>query len=242
MLKIYLDQFDTKFLGKRVGKAHLDSPLTKPAALLSFVKKNRIKDFVCFTPFLPKNITAIETLGFHLTSIRVTYTQSLARSLAPLRHIPGLTFVQHSRSPGQIKQTEIRSLARIIGAHGRYAQDSKISHRTVENIFTAWITNSLYKHYVDEAFYAMHRSHLVGLITVKITKNTGTIDLLGVQKKYQGQGVGGVLMGLVLRYCKVRGLTVAQTVAAGEHIRTVAFYQRQGFTISDLRLVYSKHY
>jgi hypothetical protein len=49
-------------------------------------------------------------------------------------------------------------------------------------------------------------------------------------------------MGMVLHYCKARGITIAQTVAAGEHIRTVAFYQRQGFTINDLQLVYSKHY
>lgn len=240
MLKLHPDPFDSEFLGRPVGKLYLDRPIRDSHTLSALLKKNKGTRVVCFAAFFSENIAALERLHFRLQSIRATYTRSLERFARPARVRRGFTILAHSRVPLCAPEGELRALARVIGAHGRYAQDRTLSRNTRERIYTTWIVNSLHHGYAEEVFYALYGGRLTGLITLKRNSNTAVIDLLGVHSRYQGKGIGGALVDRALRYAAEQECERVEVVTSLEHEEINAFYQKKGFMLRSVQLIYQK--
>jgi ribosomal protein S18 acetylase RimI-like enzyme len=117
----------------------------------------------------------------------------------------------------------------------RYYLDKKIQKNIAHTIWLESISNHC-TGLADEVAVAYSGKKPAGVITVSI-KNTDKINLhiVGVLKKFQGQGVGTALLrNIIARYCESHAIFVE---AMSLNSKAVNFYQKNGFTVRALHYV-----
>ena len=132
-------------------------------------------------------------------------------------------------------------MADIIGSTSRYFKDKQIPREKAMEIYVTWINNSIYNRYANESFFIMKGDKLTGLVTLKVKDNNGCIDLIGVHNDFQGLGLGKLLLQRGIQYFVDGGAGGIFVVSEGENIPATAFYQKTGFVINKVELVYHRH-
>lgn len=241
-MKFYKDNFDTEILRKDVYKLLIDRNITE-SKLVSYIKDLRKGLIFCFTIFSNQNINLLNKYGFDFISIRNTYKLNLDLYIQKsLKVLPERYKIVNRKSAIKIvKESNLTQLAKTIYKTNRYAQDPLISRDAGVGIYINWIKNSLYKDYANEAFLAFDGSFVGGLISVKIKKNQGFIDLLGIIKNYQNKKLGSHLLKKAINYIAKRGIDDIFVITNGENIPANIFYQKNHFIIQGLELVFHKH-
>jgi ribosomal protein S18 acetylase RimI-like enzyme len=70
-----------------------------------------------------------------------------------------------------------------------------------------------------------------GFISCKLMGNVLTIDMLAVDRRVEGRGVGSALMAAAERYGKRRGASMLQLAVDEPNIHAQKFYERKGFEV-----------
>lgn len=241
MIKKIIDNFDAKIFQKPVTKLFLSGTvdLKKFKQLLVAVPSPTI--IFCFTPFSPKVTRFLEENNFHVISGRATYRLRASKQISPVKLPSGLELVKESSEISQCTTASIRKMAAVIGSTSRYFQDPELPPKKSLELYCEWIHNSLYKGYADKCFCITKNKELVGLITVKIKGDCGFIDLLGVSPRWHNLGLGSVLMKQALQFLNKSKVSMVKVVTEIENIPASAFYQKIGFVIENVDLVYHKH-
>lgn len=243
MINFTQDGFDTKILGRNVFKLFLEKDIENEKELPDLSGNGEIESIFCFTVFSHRNIHLLNKLGFALISIRNTYKLSSdPRNLRTSACAAGgCDVIRCSKSPIQLNRQDIRDMADIIGSTSRYFKDKQIPREKALNIYINWINNSIYNRYANESFLIMKGARLAGLIALKVKDNNGYIDLIGVHNDFQGLGLGKLLLQRGLQYFVDGGVGGIFVVSEGENIQASAFYQKTGFVINKVELVYHRH-
>ncbi len=239
-MKFVKDEFDTAILGKNVYKLTLeegDSP-TEIKSLLVSIKDSIVCSFI---PALTDYSTSLENLGFHFISIRNTYKYSQSdQGILPNLEAKGFEITSFSPTE-TITDTEIEHLAVIIGKVNRYYKDSQIPQDKSKQIYIQWIKNSLFQGFASRSFVIRYNKQIVGICTTKIKQTHGEIDLVGILTEHQNKKLGKYLIEQALMYLRENKFYNPLVVTAGENIPANIFFQKTGFVIDKVELVYHKH-
>jgi mycothiol synthase len=66
-----------------------------------------------------------------------------------------------------------------------------------------------------------------------VTEQVGSIEMLVVNRKMRGQGLGGRLLGQLLYLFRVSGAQIIQTRVEGENERALQMYEKAGFQLAN---------
>ncbi len=240
-MKLILDPFDTEILGINAYKLYLKE--SSENQLLKSVNKIQKGIIFCFTPLFPNNLNLLSQTGFNLISIRNTYKLNLNSYLKKnIGDCPkGYKILARSESIKLLQNKHIAQLADPIYKTSRYSRDELLEKNKSRDIYTTWVSNSLFGNYANEAFLVFYQSSALGMITLKIKGETGFIDLLGVIKQYQNKGLATYLLKKAVDYFKTRNINDILVTTEGENIPANAFYQKNNFILQKVELVYHKH-
>ena len=121
--------------------------------------------------------------------------------------------------------------------YGRFYADLELNKEDVNKLYKQWITNEIRNNQVDVVGIEVD-GKVVGFISCKYRNNNetnkkeGIISLVGINKSYQGLGIGKQLMKSVLCYFKKKNI---DDIYVGTHIDNLSalnLYISNGFKIT----------
>lgn len=241
MLKKVIDNFDTKIFEKPVTKLFISGTVDLKKIKQTLFALPSPAIIFCFTPCAPEVTRLLEENNFHLLSSRATYRLRTHKKTIPTKLPPGFEFFKASNKVPQWTNASIKKMAMVIGSTSRYFRDPELPPKKSLELYCQWIHNSLYEGYADACFCITKNDELVGLITVKIKGDCGYIDLLGVVPQWHNLGLGSILMKHALQFLNKSKISTVKVVTEAENIPATAFYQKIGFVVENMELVYHKH-
>jgi len=241
MIKLVAEPFDSGLWGKKVCKLYVTPPFPATEEVRQALDSERPDIVFAFIPFARPMIETIEELDFSLASIRSTYVLQNDRAPESQPLAEPFTIVSIADKP-EITDSDLLALLTTIGSTSRYFADVRIPRADATKLYDAWIRNSLYQGYSDQVFLVMHERHAIGMITLKIRDGRGFVDLIGVLPSFQNAGLGSALMTSAVGFFREKNIAETVAITEGENVIANAFYQRRGFLLQNVELVYHKHF
>ncbi|NJM40545.1 MAG: GNAT family N-acetyltransferase [Anaerolineae bacterium] len=108
-------------------------------------------------------------------------------------------------------------------------------------MYVAWLNNSVFNGYAVDSVLAFQGERLIGIHTVKTKQGVGIVDLIGIIPDLQNAGLGGALLKGGFDIMRAHGATRVEVVTENENIQGSRFYQKNGFRLTDMKLVWHRH-
>ena len=174
----------------------------------------------------------LESCGFRLVDTLVT-----------LQHREGASAVAH---PAQVyiaapeDRTAVGDIAEGCFRYSRFHQDPKIETATANRVKRRWAENCVARARGEEVLVASADGKVAGFLAVFLSREAAVIDLIGVEPRMQGRGIGRALVqAFVARWRpKARVLRVGTQVSNAASLR---LYQRCDFFVADAQYVLHAH-
>jgi dTDP-4-amino-4,6-dideoxy-D-galactose acyltransferase len=177
------------------------------------------------------------SLNGTLVSERLTFARALTSD-------SGLFFADSAnaspveRWEGTTPTAELLHLARDAGRYSRFKVDPRVPSGVFEQIYDAWITNSLNKQIADEVMVIRDGSSLTGLVTVGSKDGRADIGLLAVREEARGRGLGKALVQASLKWAAQAHFRLAQVVTQGANHPARHLYVSCGYTVERVENVF----
>ena len=238
----FKDEFDSKLLEKPVHKLIILEEISDDSAITDCVHSAPAPGMVCcFTPHQPRMLAWLKKEGFDLITTRNTYQLKLPNANADQEQAAGMRILKKGELPHDSVLKSFDSLMAEIIPKSRFAKDALIPVAKAWEIYRQWLFNSFFNGFADEYFVIEAQGEYVGLITLKIREAWGFIDLIVVDRKFQGMKIGKTLLRLAKSFMADRGIGILKVETEGENIQSNVFYQRNGFVLENFELVFHKH-
>lgn len=152
-----------------------------------------------------------------------------------------------SWSIGEITADQHEEVLAIAGSCFRYSRfhldplvPSKIAHRVKHDWILSYVTGQR----GEKLFVASANGKLAGFLAVIATESGGksgrTIDLVGVDKTFQGQGAGQALGKFFIDYYRDR-CDFLNVGTQGANVPSIRLYQKLGFSLMKSEYVMHMH-
>lgn len=178
-------------------------------------------------------------LGASLIDTRVTLVRPVTSqdvtSADPLSRRTDFTIESYQR---QEPEAGLIELAREAGAFSRFRVDRRIDIAVFHAIYDAWLTRSIRREIADDVYVARAGSRPVGLLTIGIAGERGTIGLLSVHESARGRGLGRQLADLAFAWSAARGLSNTQVVTQLANGPAVRLYEAAGYLLESREPTY----
>ena len=162
----------------------------------------------------------------------------------------GIRIEPHPFDPSlesQLLSPELRELALASGQYSRFKVDPVMPSSGYDQLFTAWIQNSINRTLAHETFVAVDLAtgKHVGMITLK-QKGEALVDvgLVAVAPTHRRKGVASMLLSKATLWAidKIGHLTethnpTLQVVTQGANLAACKTYEKHGFTVSSVQVV-----
>jgi dTDP-4-amino-4,6-dideoxy-D-galactose acyltransferase len=136
---------------------------------------------------------------------------------------------------------KLENLAIESGKYSRFKLDSNFQKNEFERLYLEWIYQSYQKKMALEVLVYSVDEVLAGFITITNKSETLTdIGLVAVDPKFQGKGIGGVLVEAAEKYSFVNGYKEIQVVTQEDNKNALKLYQKNGFDLCNKTYIY--HY
>lgn len=133
-----------------------------------------------------------------------------------------------------VSEGELFSLAYESGKFSRFNLDSNFSPEQFQNLYRAWVTNSLNKTVATKIFYAKQLNIITGFVTLKRNKLSCEIGLIGVKSDVQGQRIGSKLLNAVESYCRDNQIENLYVTTQESNKQACAFYEKNNFKVDKV--------
>jgi dTDP-4-amino-4,6-dideoxygalactose transaminase/ribosomal protein S18 acetylase RimI-like enzyme len=135
-------------------------------------------------------------------------------------------------------QESIKKISREIEKVSRFYKDNNLRAK-VRSLYSKWIHNSLSNGYTDDCLVVRKKGNIIGFVTLRIIDDSCvSIDLIVVDDKHQGKGVGSKLIDQIKSKYKYYDIEVG---TEAENKNAVKFYINNEFEIKDYQVVLHKH-
>ena len=104
---------------------------------------------------------------------------------------------------------DIKKLALLSGRYSRFNLDEKFEKDNFKKFYDQWIYNSVFENYVEKIFVSKaNDGEIIAFVTLKkINNQMLSINLISVNSKFQGRGLGSKLIKQSFNYAKNQGFT-----------------------------------
>jgi ribosomal protein S18 acetylase RimI-like enzyme len=230
-VRIVEDRFDSELLARRCFKIHVthaDREGAEPSLAEIMASAVAADVTFLFTEFDPRVFAEAARLGFSLVSTRNVYagTPSLLSRTAVRARFRPASFV---------------ALAHALATRSRYWKDPRLPPDRAVALYERWFENSIYGDYADEVFVAAEGDRVLGAVSLKAAAGAMFIDLIAVDERAQGRGIGRALVAEAFRHAAAAGVAVVKVETEGENLEANRFYQRLGFLVDSHSVVFHRH-
>jgi len=231
--------WDTKFFKRKIGelKASTQSQHEIKTAL-KLAEEEGYQYLICrIQSQKTLFIKTLETLGFYLSDIGVTWEIETDHfSSRNLRENP-VTVTKSPRIATVRDISMLKSMIKSLFPDSRFYNDPFFSKKEADNLYQAWIENSVTGHAADIVFLIP----FVGFIACRRpAPDEGEIPLIGVKKGYRGKGIGKALIYEAIYWFKKQNVRFVRVRTQLENINAMNFYANSGFHIREYDMVFAR--
>jgi GNAT superfamily N-acetyltransferase len=243
--------WDSQLLGRKIGTLTIDAgDLSSLGKTLKQADKQGFQYLLCrLTSQDTRVIRALEREGFYLTDVGVTFEIETAECLLNKKRglikLP-LTLLVKEESPKinhlitVATEKDIPGLKKLIPSlfpESRFYHDPFYSKEEADNLYRAWIENSVKGEEADVVFYIPR----TGFITCqKTARDSGKIVLFGVGKKSRGKGYGTALVIRAMEWFAGQGIDRVTVRTQLKNLQGMNFYLRCGFFVRGYDMIFAR--
>lgn len=133
---------------------------------------------------------------------------------------------------------DLISLSQEAGAHSRFRRDKYIKEGKFKDLYSLWIENSVKSDLAEEVFVHRAAERVIAMITLAEKRGRANIGLVAVSPKFQGKGLGKLLMQTAEHWAIEKGLEEIEVVTQGDNESACKFYESLGYKLEKKRFVY----
>lgn len=227
--------WDSSFFGLRIGR--LTRPRLSPHALSEALHWCESHDIDCLY-FLAdsdhqETVQLAEATSFRFVDIRLTLT------LSNFPEGPREGLGQGVRLFAEPDLDALKAIARESHADSRFYFDGAFPKERCEALFETWIERSC-QGWAKAVFVAELNGAVVGYCTCHIEGGIGSIGLIALASRAQGQSLGRNLIAAAISYVRQQGISRLEVVTQGRNVQAQRLYHKSGFVTDSVKLWYHK--
>ncbi|MCP1381201.1 GNAT family N-acetyltransferase [Runella salmonicolor] len=228
-------EWDSLFFGRRIGKIALnnDQDLEGLDQTLSRAQLHDYRLIYVFAyPSIVLPISFFKKFDSQLVDTKVVYTQRLSDVLS------SESFATIHSFNSADTPSELYNLAFESGQHSRYRVDPFFSEQDFQRLYREWIDNSILGIIADKVFLYKLDEKVLGMVTLKMVGDKGTIGLMAVEDAYRGQGIGKTLMNYIKKLLVSKEIKQLEVATQKANRAACLFYEKNGFTVASETDIY----
>jgi len=177
-------------------------------------------------------VTLLESCGFNVVDTQIT--------LQHREHVPAAAQPAQVRVAAPEDRVPVGDIAAGCFRYSRFHQDRRIGAQAANRVKRRWAENCVAGARGKEVLVASLDGKTAGFLAVALSGQVAVIDLIGVELKMQGKGLGSALVeAFVSRWrSKAKSLRVGTQISNAASLR---LYQRCGFFFQDAQYVLHAH-
>ena len=191
------------------------------------------------------HVTKLTAIGFYVVDVNVTLEREISESvMASCQNDPSINPALEIGDARPEDKTAILDIASSCFIHTRFHLDPLIPKKLANNVKREWVANYFTGGRGEQLLVARKEGRPVGFLAVLSValndKKIKVIDIMGVEKKYQREGVGKALVDFFVRTSgeSCNRLRVGTQVA---NIPSLGLYQRCGFYVTKTEYLLHAH-
>ncbi|MCP5044637.1 MAG: GNAT family N-acetyltransferase [bacterium] len=142
------------------------------------------------------------------------------------------------RSVGTDEAAEdLVALAPQAAEHSRFRADERFPSAWTDDLYRAWMHNSLSRERADHVLAFFADEHARGFYTIRVQGETGNLELFAVDQPWRGKGIGRALLVAGLRFMEQRGL-VRATVTTQHRNPACRLYRTCGYSLERSEAIF----
>lgn len=220
MAEIILNEWETAFFGRRIGRLLLKNVPNRPLADELFA------DFALVAAKISANETALlhylQHNQFQWVEGELLFVLSL-----PSHPLPELAVAT---------QADLAALTALFGnafPNSRF-REPYFSASENQRFYRQWITNAVRGSFDDVCLIIRRQGQIVGGVSVRLADDNADIGLLAVAASEQGNGVGKALLHGAMGWAKQQGAAALKVRTQSNNLAAIRLYQRIGAVPQDL--------
>lgn len=228
-------EWDSFFFGRRIGKIVLnnDQDLEElDETLCSAQLQDYQLIYVFASPHIVLPISLFKKFDSQLVDKKVVYTQKLSE-VSSSESFATIYSFNSADDP-----SELYNLAFESGQHSRYRIDPFFTDQDFQRLYREWIDNSVRGIIADEVFVYKLAGKVLGMVTLKMAGDKGTIGLMAVEAAYRGQGIGKTLMNYIKKLLASKEIKQLEVATQKANRAACLFYEKNGFTVASETDIY----
>jgi len=229
-------EWDSGFFNLRIGRIRENSLTpTNIEAVLCWAQSERI-DCLYFLSDSDnsESVACAELHGFHLVDIRVTLSQPLLASDAPVAVSTAVRFWRPADVPS------LKTIAAVSHRQTRFYYDSRFPVSICDRLYETWIERSC-DGLADCVLVVDFKGKPAGYLSCHLgSDRNGIIGLVAVATHARGRGLGRQLIDASLSYFQEHRMTRVNVVTQGRNCPSQHLYQSCGFRTQAVQLWYHK--
>ncbi|MBI3380320.1 GNAT family N-acetyltransferase [Candidatus Gottesmanbacteria bacterium] len=131
----------------------------------------------------------------------------------------------------------IYNVSSIIAKNSRFNKDLRI-RKYAKKIYKQWILNSILSGYADDYVFIRYKKLIIAFLTIKRNNASYSIDLIGVDAKFQNKGIGSLLISYMIEKYRTSNF---YTGTQAENIIALNFYLKNQFKIHSYQVIFHKY-
>lgn len=133
---------------------------------------------------------------------------------------------------------DMRRLAIQIAERSRFGVDPNMPKVLMEKMYETWMTNCIKGNMAKHVFVIRRGSSIAGMVTLGEKNGRGDIGLISVSEKFQGHGLGTVLVHAAQAQFLAEGYQEAQVVTQMDNQAACKLYETMGFHVAHIENFY----
>ncbi len=166
----------------------------------------------------------------NLVDCKVIYKKSISRNVETNSNV--VAFSENKPSP------DLYELALQSGEYSRFRLDDKMPAGSYEKLYRRWIEQSVCKAMADEVLCYYYNGKIVGMVTLAVKDNVGSIGLVAVDSSCRGLGIGSALLESVDSYLFGRGVRVVEVATQLDNTKACSWYEKNGYAVDSITDIY----
>ena len=230
------DEWLSDQLGKTAYRVSITGPVVAQARIEFEERFNNQSgpDFFMYSKIPTDDIESIKYLekaGFNLVDTNVRFTKKQSPSVKENTNVVVRFSVPDDANP-------VVSIARNNFIYSRFHVDPLITNETANMVKGKWVENFYLGRRGDSMLVGQFENEIAGFLLLLINDDTLVIDLIGVDAKWQGQGVASAMIQFAQNNIAHKEYMVGTQIG---NVPSIRLYEKLGFHFSGSEYVFHFH-
>lgn len=221
--------WDSDFFGLRIARVNIQS---QDCRLRLYDKKKELKQqYDLIYLFCAENLR-FDDESADLVDRKLIYTKQI--------EIYNSVSANVQEYLEDVPTDDLYNLSIISGGYSRFKLDKNFPDGSFEKLYRCWIEQSVNHRYADVVLCYRDNTKIVGMVTLKIDKDTSSanIGLVAVDNDCQSKGYGTQLLNAVNNYLLKNHIVTLDVATQFDNKRACAWYEKNDFKKKSLTNIY----